>query len=152
TGTDAIRQCALNARTAGIFLRKGDCGLPLPGGLERFVLFTGSDRNRATGITLCVRTLWPIETRTTIRTGKLDLDDLIIAIISRRGPARTGMACRIDGVLLVSVDHKSTHIEATLDLGLPADVLARWPPELYSVVTLARRQQLRIEIPSIDNM
>src|SRR5919109_2525926 len=93
-----------------------------------------------------------MRTWTTGSVGKLDLDDLVIPIVDRRGPAYTGMTCRTGGMLLLPVDHKPTHIEAALDMGLPADILACGPPELHAVIALARREQLRIEIARINDM
>jgi hypothetical protein len=55
-------------------------------------------------------------------------------------------------MLLVPVNHKPTDIKAALDLGLPADVWPRWAPECDAIVALARRQELCIEIPGIDDM
>lgn len=152
TGPDAIGQRPLPTGSSGICLRQGGCGLPLAGGLEGVVLFTGADRHRAAWRTLRARTWWPMRTWATVGTGKLALDDLVIPMINRRGPAQTGLASRTGCVLLVPGDHKLTAIEAALAVGLPADGLACGPPELHPVVTLARRQPRRIEIPGIDNM
>jgi hypothetical protein len=91
-------------------------------------------------------------TGATVGAGKLDLDDLVIPIINTRGSAYTGMACQTGRALSVPVNHKLTDIKATLDMGLPADILARWPPECDTIVAPARRQELRIEIAYIDDV
>jgi hypothetical protein len=62
------------------------------------------------------------------------------------------MPLRAGRVALGLINAELTDIEAPFDMRLPADITSCGPIEVDPIVALARCQELRIEIPRIDNM
>ena len=75
-----------------------------------------------TRVTRGVGTQWATGATLTVLDGELDLDDFILAVVNRWGPAATGVTFRADSLLGLPIDGKLTRLEARFLLGLPFDI------------------------------
>src|SRR5258708_1174957 len=69
--------------------------------------------------------------------GKLDLDDLIAAVVEGRRPTHTALPLGANGLLVVPIDEELAGIQALLRVGLPLDLATRRTNHFNAVLRLA---------------
>src|SRR5690348_11357249 len=132
--TNPLRDSAFHAGSAGIECFKLLRLRPLPGLLERMIVQLLTHRDGATRVARRVRTQRAAGTGLAISHREFDLDDRVLAVIQRRGPADTGFALGAGGLLSGPVDLKLARGEARLLLRLPVVIRPRGSYQINFIV------------------
>src|SRR6266516_2663677 len=104
------------------------------------MLLLTTHRDGAARVTCGVRTQYTTGAGLAILRRKLDLDDLILAVINGRGPAHTRVPFRTGSLLGLPIEVKLGCCEAHLLLGLPFDIGACGANEIDAIVLLTAVQ------------
>src|SRR5260370_29101309 len=97
--------------------------LPTTGGLERFMLGLGSDRDGPPLVLFCrADTVDLARTATAIFCGELDLDHLIGSVVDGRSPTDTPVSFGADRLLAFPIDEELAGIDALVGVGLPLHI------------------------------
>jgi hypothetical protein len=83
---------------------------------------------------------------------EFDFDDLVGSVVDRWGPAEAFVSLWASGPLVFPIDEEVIGIEASLLIGLPLMIPARWTHQVDLVILLTLDQQLGIHIAGIGNM
>ena len=148
-GTRPLGQPPFHTSASGIFCGVCGGGLARSGCVQGLIVRLATDGEHAT---LSAGTLCSTGTRLAILDGELNLHDLILPLIHRRGPAGAEMPARTPRLALVPIDHKATGIKSLRGLGLPVIIGPRGPESIDAVIALTRHQQLGVQIARIHNV
>jgi hypothetical protein len=148
-GANAIGERAFNPRTARLFRFELWGGLACSARHQRLVLLA---RPEGEIPSIMLGTFRSLNTLATISTGKLDLDDGMIAVVDRWGPVLARVSHGADHALLLPIDREMADIKGPLGVGLPADTPTRWAAQVYPIDALALCQEFGIDIARVHDM
>jgi hypothetical protein len=147
------RDRPFDAGAAGILRLKRPGGFPLPGRLERLILWLGPDGERPPGVALLrAYALGYVGTASAIFARELHLDDRIPAIIHGRRPADTRLARRTGRVLLVPIDLEMLDVKAGARASLPVIVSACGPQQIHPIVVPTLNEEVGVQEAGIHDM
>ena len=119
-GPSPLRNGGLNPRSQGIFLLEGFSLLKLACSLERGMLRLWSDDQRSARIfARGLNTVAQTRARPTISGGKLDLDQVRMALAADPAPTGTLFSLWAGRLPVLPIEDKLTGIDAIRGMGLP---------------------------------